>query len=176
MRPIDGATIRDRRRRRSGAVPKFPREVVPVDPESTLPELCLFAHLALDAVLFRDHRGWEPLIVGGQFQFGVVVLFGGSDDNGSEGGRGVGDGGVGTFVEEGVGHLDSPRGLRRGERRLEEASYERRNRLRAEEREVGAAATGFYFALLFMHEAYEDRRPKNCLAPLSEPEHWRRIQ
>lgn len=45
-------------------------------PEPTLVELGLPPHGAIDSILFGDHRGWEPLIIGGKFQFGAVVLVG----------------------------------------------------------------------------------------------------
>ena len=108
MGSIDGATIRDGGRRRCGPVTKSPREVAPMHLEPTPAELCLFAHLTLDAVLFGDYWGWKPLIVGGQLQFRAVVPVGGSNsvsafDGWSKGGRGVGRD-VGTLVKGGVGH------------------------------------------------------------------------
>ena len=69
-------------------------------PESTLAELCLFAHPTLNTVLFGDRWRWKPLIIGRQLQSRAAGLV----DGWPERGRGVGDGGVGTVVERGVGH------------------------------------------------------------------------
>lgn len=99
MGPIHGAAIRDGRRRKGGPVPKPFRETVPIHPEPTLAELCLFAHPTVDTILFCD--GWrrKPLIVcAGQLRLRAVVLVGAFDGL-PKGGRGIGDGGVRTFVE-----------------------------------------------------------------------------
>lgn len=99
-----------------GSIPRSKSlcETVPIRPQPTLTELGLFAGWTIDTILFGNDWRWEPLIVGGKLRLGTVVLRGGTrGDVGAlyglpKGGRGIGDGVVGTFVKGGVGHEGSP--------------------------------------------------------------------
>lgn len=125
MRSIHGTAVQNGGRRGLGPVTKSPLEVVPMYPEPTLVELGLPPHGVIDAILFGDHWRWEPLIVGGQFQFGAVVPAGGTDDGirCAFGGRPKRRGGaVGTCAGGMVEHKGSPRNLGWG--RLKGAPYE----------------------------------------------------
>lgn len=141
MGSIHSATIQDRGRRRCRVIPKSPRKVVPIHPQPTLAELGLFAaHLTIDPILFGDNWGREPSVVGRKLKFGPVVLVSRAEycfsafNGRRKRRRGIGDGVVGTFVEEETGHEGGPQGMRK--RKVWRTP--RTNCARLERRETGA--------------------------------------